>query len=135
MPTYEYECQECKHRFEKFQRMNDDPVSECAKCYGKVRRLIGAGAGIIFKGSGFYVNDYKKSSNAVMPDTALTDVYHLEFGNNSDAKKHLDFYPEEVFKHLSSELAEILELYWGKSDGEKADEELEKRSKKKLNIN
>ena len=64
MPTYEYECQECKFRFDVFQNMKDDPITECKKCKGKVKRLIGAGAGIIFKGSGFYVTDYKKSSSA-----------------------------------------------------------------------
>ncbi|MCP4762384.1 MAG: zinc ribbon domain-containing protein [archaeon] len=64
MPTYEYECMECKHRFEMFQNMNDEPINMCSQCNGKVKRLIGAGAGIIFKGSGFYVNDYKKSSSA-----------------------------------------------------------------------
>jgi putative FmdB family regulatory protein len=63
MPTYDYECQECKHRFEMFQSMKDDPIKKCVKCGGKVKKLIGAGAGIIFKGSGFYVNDYKKSSS------------------------------------------------------------------------
>jgi putative FmdB family regulatory protein len=63
MPTYDYECQECKHRFEIFQSMKDDPIKKCIKCGGKVKKLIGAGAGIIFKGSGFYVNDYKKSSS------------------------------------------------------------------------
>ncbi|MCU0821837.1 MAG: zinc ribbon domain-containing protein [Spirochaetes bacterium] len=60
MPTYEYECLECRHRFEVFQNIKDNPVAECVKCKGRVRRLIGAGAGIIFKGSGFYVTDYKK---------------------------------------------------------------------------
>jgi len=64
MPTYDYECTECKDRFEAFQSMTDDPIETCKKCGGKVRKLIGAGAGIIFKGSGFYVNDYKKSSAA-----------------------------------------------------------------------
>ena len=64
MPTYEYECMECKFRFDVFQNMKDDPITECKKCKGKVKRLIGAGAGIIFKGSGFYVTDYKKSSSA-----------------------------------------------------------------------
>lgn len=62
MPTYEYECLECKHRFDAFQSMTADPLEKCIKCKGKVRRLISAGAGIIFKGSGFYVNDYKKSA-------------------------------------------------------------------------
>ncbi len=60
MPTYEYECLECKNRFEVFQSMNDEPITKCEKCSGKVRKLFGT-AGIIFKGSGFYVNDYKKN--------------------------------------------------------------------------
>jgi putative FmdB family regulatory protein len=64
MPTYDYECSECKHRFEMFQSMKDEPIKKCIKCGGKVKKLIGAGAGIIFKGSGFYVNDYKKSSSS-----------------------------------------------------------------------
>jgi putative FmdB family regulatory protein len=61
MPTYEYECQECKIRFEEFQRMSDPPVKKCPKCGGRVRRIISGGAGLIFKGSGFYATDYKKS--------------------------------------------------------------------------
>lgn len=60
MPTYEYECLECKHRFDVFQSMNDDPVTNCVKCNGRVRKLF-ASAGIIFKGSGFHVNDYKSN--------------------------------------------------------------------------
>lgn len=64
MPTYDYECLECKNRFEIFQSMKDDPIRKCQKCGGKVKKLIGAGAGIIFKGSGFYVNDYGKSSSS-----------------------------------------------------------------------
>lgn len=67
MPTYDYECLECKNRFEIFHSMKDDPIQKCQKCGGKVKKLIGAGAGIIFKGSGFYVNDYGKSSSAVKP--------------------------------------------------------------------
>ncbi len=59
MPTYEYECQTCNHKFEKFQAMSDEPVKECEKCGKEVKKLFGT-AGIIFKGSGFYVNDYKK---------------------------------------------------------------------------
>ena len=70
MPTYDYECQECKHRFEMFQSMKDDPIDKCIKCGGKVKKLIGAGAGIIFKGSGFYVNDYKKSSSTSSTDSS-----------------------------------------------------------------
>ncbi|HOT44474.1 MAG TPA: zinc ribbon domain-containing protein [Spirochaetota bacterium] len=62
MPTYEYECLECKNRFDVFQSMNDAPVANCVKCGGKVRKLFNT-AGIIFKGSGFYVNDYKKNGD------------------------------------------------------------------------
>ncbi len=62
MPTYEYECQKCGHRFEEFQKMSDEPIQKCPKCGGKVKRLIGTGAGMLFKGSGFYVTDYRSSS-------------------------------------------------------------------------
>ena len=60
MPTYDYECQKCKDIFEVFQSMTDKRLEKCPKCGGKVKRLIGGGAGIIFKGSGFYETDYKK---------------------------------------------------------------------------
>jgi putative FmdB family regulatory protein len=60
MPTYDYECQGCGYKFELFQSMTSDPVEDCPKCQGSVKRLIGNGAGIIFKGSGFYETDYKK---------------------------------------------------------------------------
>ncbi len=62
MPTYDYKCLECGNSFELFQTMSEDPVKTCPKCGGKVKRLIGAGAGPIFKGSGFYQTDYKNSS-------------------------------------------------------------------------
>jgi putative FmdB family regulatory protein len=62
MPTYEYECTKCKKTFKVFQRMSDKPFAACPHCKGKVRRLIGAGAGLIFKGSGFYSTDYRKGS-------------------------------------------------------------------------
>ena len=61
MPTYEYECKSCDNRFDVFQGMNAEHIKVCPKCKGKVRRLIGAGAGIIFKGTGFYATDYRKT--------------------------------------------------------------------------
>jgi len=63
MPTYDYKCTNCNHVFEYFQSMNDDPLSQCPECGGEVKRMIGGGSGLIFKGSGFYVNDSKKSTS------------------------------------------------------------------------
>jgi putative FmdB family regulatory protein len=62
MPTYEYECLECGNQFEAVQSMKDPRLTECPKCKGKVQRKIGRGAGIIFKGSGFYQTDYRSDS-------------------------------------------------------------------------
>lgn len=61
MPTYEYICTKCGHEFEAFQSITEEPVKTCPKCKGKVERKISGGAGLIFKGSGFYITDYKKS--------------------------------------------------------------------------
>ena len=62
MPTYEYECTKCGHRFERFQRITEEPVKRCPKCRCKVRRLFGTGVGILFKGGGFYETDYRSES-------------------------------------------------------------------------
>ena len=70
MPTYEYSCAKCGQNFEVFQSMRDEPFRECPKelCrqkkwgHGKVKRLLGTGAGLIFKGSGFYITDYRSNS-------------------------------------------------------------------------
>jgi putative FmdB family regulatory protein len=70
MPTYEYSCEKCGGAFELVQSMRDAPLKECPKelCrqkkwgHGKVKRLIGTGAGLIFKGSGFYITDYRSDS-------------------------------------------------------------------------
>jgi len=65
MPTYEYACRKCAHTFEKFQPMRDAPLVRCPKCgRPSLRRLVGRGAGLIFKGSGFYVTDYRKKGQA-----------------------------------------------------------------------
>ncbi len=60
MPTYEYECAKCGHAFERFQSMTAEPVKSCPKCRSRrVRRILSGGAGVIFKGSGFYQTDYR----------------------------------------------------------------------------
>jgi putative FmdB family regulatory protein len=63
MPTYEYACPKCGYQFEQFQSMLDEPLKKCPKCKKTgVKRLVGGGAGLIFKGSGFYITDYKNKS-------------------------------------------------------------------------
>ncbi|MEE9206791.1 MAG: zinc ribbon domain-containing protein [Gemmatimonadota bacterium] len=65
MPTYEYECDQCDHAFEAFQRISDEPIRVCPECgKRKVRRLISSGGGIVFKGPGFYATDYRKTPQA-----------------------------------------------------------------------
>ena len=59
MPTYEYKCLDCSVQFDQFQSITEDPIQECPECTGQVKRLISAGAGLIFKGSGFYTTDYR----------------------------------------------------------------------------
>jgi putative FmdB family regulatory protein len=62
MPTYDYRCEGCHHEFDVFQSITEAPLRKCPKCgRQKLRRLIGTGSGIIFKGSGFYETDYKRS--------------------------------------------------------------------------
>lgn len=62
MPTYEYLCDGCGKTIERFQRMSDAPLTECPSCGRALRRLIGAGGGLILKGAGFHANDYPSSS-------------------------------------------------------------------------
>ena len=61
MPTYEYRCLKCKKKFDRPQSMSEAPLKKCIFCKGRAERLISAGAGLIFKGTGFYQTDYKKS--------------------------------------------------------------------------
>ena len=84
MPTYEYQCEKCKGTFEIFQSMKDDALQVCPKekCrketwgQGKVKRLLGAGAGLIFKGSGFYITDYRSQgyTEAAKKETGSKDT-------------------------------------------------------------
>ncbi len=79
MPTYEYQCDACDHRFDELQSMKDPPLKKCPSCGKlKLRRLFGGGAAIIFKGSGFYETDYrsesyKKAAKAEQEATSKTD--------------------------------------------------------------
>ena len=83
MPTYEYHCDACGHDFEKFQPITSDPIKKCPNCgKNKVRRLIGTGAGLIFKGSGFYITDYR--------DKSYGDKAKAESGASADSSKPAD---------------------------------------------
>lgn len=62
MPTYDYVCDDCGYHFEEFQSITSEPLTKCPKCRGHIHRLIGAGNGFLFKGSGFYITDYRSDS-------------------------------------------------------------------------
>ena len=63
MPTYEYACDKCGQQFDIFQSIKDAPKTTCEKCGGHLTKLLSAGSGLIFKGSGFYITDYKAGNN------------------------------------------------------------------------
>ena len=95
MPTYEYACQKCGQNFEAFQSMRAEPFQECPKelCrlpkwgHGKVKRLLGTGAGLIFKGSGFYITDYRSDSykEAIKKESPTTE----KAGEKASAPKEI----------------------------------------------
>jgi len=86
MPTYEYKCDNCGYTFEEFQAMTDAPLEKCPKCGGKVQRLIGAGAGLIFKGSGFYLTDYKKFNSSPAASSSETKPSQQSGTDSSKSK-------------------------------------------------
>ena len=97
MPTYDYECSKCKKTFEAFQSMKDDAYKTCPKekcCMktwgkGKVKRLLGTGAGLIFKGSGFYITDYRSEGykSAAKSDAAASSPPKTEAASKDSSKE------------------------------------------------
>ena len=86
MPTYDYECQACGHRFEALQKITDDALTKCPKCQkARLKRLIGAGLGVIFKGSGFYSTDNKRGS-AVGSTTGTARKSETKTDSKTDSK-------------------------------------------------
>ena len=73
MPIYEYECEECHYQFEELHPFTDEKIMKCPKCGGRANRLISQGAGLIFKGSGFYITDYARKKTPEPPETKKSD--------------------------------------------------------------
>jgi putative FmdB family regulatory protein len=94
MPTYDYECGACGHEFELFQQITANPVRKCPKCGAiKVKRLIGSGGAILFKGSGFYTTDYRsddykqRASADKSPASPKAEKVEKSEGKKSETKK------------------------------------------------
>jgi putative FmdB family regulatory protein len=93
MPTYEYKCEACGHKFDRFQSITAEPIKQCPECKkNKAKRLISAGAGLIFKGSGFYITDYRsegykeKAKAEAGGGAAAKDAKPAEGGGTSESK-------------------------------------------------
>ena len=97
MPTYQYKCLDCNLEFEIVQKMTESPLTECSKCKGKLKRLIGSGAGIIFKGGGFHSTDYRsdnykkraaeeKKSSSEPKDKKKSEKAQASIGKNTTEK-------------------------------------------------
>ena len=88
MPTYEYECAACGHRFEEFQRISARPLKACPRCRKrKLRRLIGAGAAILFKGNGFYQTDYRSKEYKQKAQSESSKSKPSDSGDKTEGKK------------------------------------------------
>jgi putative FmdB family regulatory protein len=102
MPTYDYECDACGHRFELFQSISADPERKCPACKKlKLRRLIGTGAAVVFKGSGFYQTDYRSDS---YKKSAAADRGSSSSGSSSTEKPSSEKTPSEKPASKSSEV-------------------------------
>ena len=84
MPTYEYLCQTCSHRFETWQKMTDDPLTVCPECGNHIRRVLYP-AGVVFKGSGFYSTDH---ANRKSNENEHKDEHHGEHGEHAEHSEH-----------------------------------------------
>jgi putative FmdB family regulatory protein len=90
MPTYDYVCEACNHEFELFQSIKEDAKRKCPKCKKmKLRRLIGSGAAIVFKGSGFYQTDYRSESykKAAAADRSASSSSSSSSSSSDSSKK------------------------------------------------
>lgn len=125
MPTYEYQCDACGRKFELFQSMTAEPVKKCALCgKRKVHRLIGTGAGIIFKGSGFYATDYRSESYKTAAQKDKSDGAAATSGKSSPAK------PAEGGSAASGGTAGSANAAGGSQDSAKSDSKSDAKPRK-----
>ena len=87
MPTYEYKCNKCEEVFEVFQKITEEPLNECPVCGGELKRLISGGAGIIFKGSGFYTTDNKSSAQKTSTKSTSNKIENIKEENKKQTKE------------------------------------------------
>ena len=73
MPTYQYQCRDCGHEFERFQKFSEDPLTVCPACEGVIKRVI-QNVGVVFKGSGWYINDSRKPASTPSAEASSTDA-------------------------------------------------------------
>ena len=92
MPTYQYACTACEHRFEAVQAFSDASLTECPECSGKLRKLFGA-VGVVFKGSGFYRTDSRSGSSTSTPSSTATTTSSSSSDKKSDKKSSSDSKP------------------------------------------
>ncbi|MEO6005783.1 MAG: FmdB family zinc ribbon protein [Opitutus sp.] len=103
MPTYEYVCTKCHHAFEQFQSMNDAPLKKCPKCKkAGLKRLIGGGAGLIFKGTGFYITDYKNKKQPPEKSGGSDAAAPAKSDSKPDAKPEAKAAPAKANKPEAS---------------------------------
>ena len=90
MPTYTYRCINCEHQYDVFQSMKEDSHTICPSCKGEVRRVIGLGGGIVFKGKGFYVTDYKNNQTSKNESSETNNQTNTQKeGNNMKSKENV----------------------------------------------
>ncbi len=103
MPTYQYVCNDCGHEFEEFQSMTEDPLTECPKCDGKVQRVISGGAGFLFKGSGFYITDYRSKNYQQAAKKESGESTSSKSESKSDSKSKSDAKPSSSEKKAKAD--------------------------------
>ncbi len=124
MPTYEYQCSTCRHRFDKFQSFSEEPVKACPECGNSVKKVISS-SGIIFKGSGWYINDSKARNTATAPAVSKNDSAPANGAESSD-KASSD---GETKKETAQPVAAETKSDRQKNDGESKNNDGESKKK------